>query len=71
MSKSQLVLKLTEIAKALGITPTPLAWAHLSVEELKQRIAEAQAQLARKQDASDDVARRNDSDWFDMGGTRN
>jgi len=73
MSKSKLVLKLAELTEALGGRPETLAWAHLSVEELKQRIAKAQAQLeARQQDASDDsVTSRNDADWYTAGGTRN
>ena len=75
MTKSQLIAKLSEIAKALGVQPTPLAWASLDRKELEARIADAEQELARQQSASSDsatsIAKRNDQLWFAAGGTRN
>jgi len=72
MSKSKLIGRLTELAKALGITPTPLAWASKTREELEEAIKAAEREIKARANANaNSAAARNDAEWFDAGGTRN
>jgi hypothetical protein len=76
--KTKLISKLVELFRAVGETPTPHLWENFSTDELGEMISATEEALRLRgnsvmrydSEADQATTKRNDAQWFSLGGTR-